>query len=98
MAETVTDTYGSIRSKVQVIIERQQMLVSRIESLRAENLRLTEQIKALEKELAKAKVDGEYLTMASVVAHKREDVEMTRSLLAELVRDIDRCIAELSAC
>lgn len=98
MAETVTDTYGSIRSKIQVIVSRQQMLVQEIENLRAENLQLKGQIGALEKELAQAKVDGEYLTVASVIAHKREDVEMTRSLLAGLVRDIDRCIAELSAC
>lgn len=98
MAETVTDIYGSIRSKIQVIVSRQQMLVQEIENLRAENLQLKGRIGALEKELAQAKVDGEYLTVASVIAHKREDVEMTRSLLAGLVRDIDRCIAELSAC
>lgn len=98
MPATVTDTYGSIRSKVQTIVARQQMLVERMEELRVENSRLAGRIRELEKELAQARVDGEYLTVASVIAHKREDVEMTRSLLAGLVRDIDRCIAELSAC
>ncbi|MDE6461687.1 MAG: hypothetical protein K2L32_02790 [Muribaculaceae bacterium] len=43
------------------------------------------------------KIDSEYLTVASVIAHDRAEVESARSLLAGLVRDVDRCIAELSA-
>ncbi len=98
MAGTVKDTYGSIRSKVEVILARQQMLVREIEAQRAENRRLESEIASLRKELEGVRVDNEYLTVASVLAHNREDVEHTRSLLAGLVRDIDRCIAELSAC
>lgn len=98
MPETLNDTYGSIRAKVQVILNRQQMLVREIEAQRAANQKLEQEINALRKELAQLRTDNEYLTVASVIAHKREDVEHTRSLLAGLVRDIDRCIADLSAC
>lgn len=98
MPETLNDTYGSIRAKVQVILDRQQMLVREIEAQRAVNQQLESEIAKLRQELARLHADNEYLTMATVLAHKREDVERTRSLLAGLVRDIDRCIADLSAC
>lgn len=98
MAESATNTYDSIRAKVRVIIDRQQMLVEKINAQMAENEKLRSEIESLQNQLQRMKVDYEFLTMASVITHKREEVEQTRAMLAGLVRDIDRCIAELSAC
>lgn len=98
MAGPATNTYDNIRAKVRVIVDRQQMLVDKINAQMAENDRLRAEIDSLQKQLQRMKVDYEYLTMASVITHNREEVEKTRSMLAGLVRDIDRCIAELSAC
>lgn len=98
MAVSATNTYDNIRAKVRVIIDRQQMLVEKINAQMAENEKLRSENENLQKQLQRMKVDYEFLTMASVIAHNREEVEQTRAMLAGLVRDIDRCIAELSAC
>ena len=55
---------------------------SRINRMRAENERLRSQV--------------DYLKMAAIVAPEREDVERTRALLSNLVREIDKCIADLN--
>ncbi|MDE5901474.1 MAG: hypothetical protein K2H33_09015 [Muribaculaceae bacterium] len=97
MTTTVNDTYKSIRSKVYVIVENQHRLTNEINALKEENAGLRAQIASLQKEMHRMKIDSEYLTVASVIAHDRAEVESARSLLAGLVRDVDRCIAELSA-
>ena len=38
----------------------------------------------------------EYLKVASVLTPDHRDVEATRAVLAELVREIDKCINQLS--
>lgn len=97
MTTTVNDTLNSIRSKVYVIVENQHKLVDEIKALKEENAGLRAHIESLQQEMNRMKVDSEYLTVASVIAHDRTEVESARSLLAGLVRDVDRCIAELSA-
>lgn len=79
-------------------MERQQMLVDEIKAARQENAALQATIEQLRRELAQIRTDNEFLTVASVISPSRDQVELTRSTLAKLVRDIDRCIAELSAC
>ena len=98
MAGSVQDTYSSIRAKVAVVIERQNMLVAKMEAVKEENAQLRATIESLRQEISRLNVDNEYLTVASVLSPDRTQVEQPRSLLAGLVRDIDRCIAELSCC
>ncbi|MDE6283263.1 MAG: hypothetical protein K2L97_04655 [Muribaculaceae bacterium] len=61
-----------------------------------------ERIAALETELAAANTkvsrleqEVEFLRIATTIAPERKDVEQTRALLTQLVRDIDKCIADL---
>jgi peptidoglycan hydrolase CwlO-like protein len=72
------------------------MLVNEIKSTRAENSRLQAQVSNLKAEIERLKLDNKYLTVSSTVAPTREDTEVTGALLSELVREIDRCIAEIS--
>jgi FtsZ-binding cell division protein ZapB len=90
------DIYGSIEAKFRVIVGRQNMLVDEIKSMRAENSRLQAQVSNLQAEIERLKLDNKYLTVSSTVAPTREDTEVTGALLSELVREIDRCIAEIS--
>ena len=50
---------------------------------------------AREKELQQLRLQAEYLTVATTLGSDRSSVEATRAMLADLVRDIDRCIADL---
>ncbi len=50
---------------------------------------------ARDKELAQMRVENENLRVVSAVWPDRSEVEKARSLISELVRDIDRCILDL---
>lgn len=98
MSETVQEIASSILAKIDVIGDRQAALVSRIEAERAENSRLRARVEELSAEVARLKADIEYLSVMRGVAPTPEQAEQGRAKLAGLVREIDRCIAELKAC
>ncbi|MDE6365959.1 MAG: hypothetical protein K2L33_00075 [Muribaculaceae bacterium] len=98
MAQNVQNIASSIKSKVAVIIDRQHMLAQTIEAERAESARLREKVKELTEEVKRLKTDNEYLTVMRAAAVTPQQAEQSRAMLAGLVREIDRCIAELKAC
>ena len=98
MAQTDSDIYAAIEAKVGFIVQRQSLLQKEIQALQQDNDRLRSSLEKLSAECQRLKVDNEYLTVASTLTPGRENVEHTRALLAELVREIDRCIADLKAC
>lgn len=98
MAEHVQDIADGIRSKVKVIIDRQNMLTQQVATERAKVESLHKTVDALQKEVSRLKADNEYLTVMRAVAVTPQQAEQSRALLAGLVREIDRCIAELKAC
>lgn len=98
MAPNVQDIAGSIKSKVAVIIDRQNMLAQAIEAERAESARLRAKVQELLAEIERLKTDNEYLTVMRASSVTPQQAEQSRALLAGLVREIDRCIAELKAC
>ena len=51
MAGSVQDTYSSIRAKVAVVIERQNMLVAKMEAVKEENAQLRATIESLRQEI-----------------------------------------------
>lgn len=98
MAEHVQDIAESIRSKVRTIIDRQNTLTQQVAAEKAKAEALQKQVDALQKEVSRLKADNEYLTVMRAVAITPQQAEQSRALLAGLVREIDRCIAELKAC
>ena len=96
MPEQNQDIYGSIAAKFRVIVDRQNMLVDEIKSMRAENVQLKAQVSNLKAEIERLNLDNKYLTATTTLVPSREDTEVTGALLSELVREIDRCIAEIS--
>ena len=50
----------------------------------------------LRHELEALKLQVEYLSVSSALAPDRDTLENTRSIIADLVREVDRCIADLS--
>lgn len=98
MAEKVHDIYSSIISKVRVIIERQAVLDealskarTEVDTLRAENARLRSEVSRLSADL-------EYMTVARTLGQDPQQLADSRQMISGLVREIDRCIAELNAC
>ena len=71
-----------MKRQLKADAEKIGQLEQDINRMRAENERLRSQV--------------DYLKMAAIVAPEREDVERTRALLSNLVREIDKCIADLN--
>lgn len=97
MAEKVQDIYSSIASKVQVIFERQSLLVESVKEARAERDALRGEVERLQKEVARLKADLEYMAVARSLGATPQQIADSRAMVSGLVREIDRCIAEIKA-
>ena len=80
-AEIVLERYALVNRQRREALDRVGELEREIRRLRAENERLRQ--------------ETEYLKLATTISPSRKDVENMRAVLSELVREIDRCIAEL---
>lgn len=98
MAQNVQDIASRIETKVAAIVDRQKLLARQLEAERAEKQRLEARVSDLEAEISRLKTDNEYLTVMRAATVTPEQAEHSRAMLAGLVREIDRCIAELKAC
>ncbi len=90
------DTYQRFIAKAHLLAERYGNLAESKREADATIEQLTQEIEALKKESAQLRQECEYLRMSAALAPKREQVEETRSIIRDLVRDIDRCIADLT--
>lgn len=82
--------------KTRLLVERYAKLTEYVHTADETIADLRATIDRQAKEINELQQQIEYLRVVSVVSPKREDVQQTRAFLAELVRDIDNCINELS--
>ena len=59
------------------------------------NEELSSTIKKQQQEIDRLQQEVEHLKVVTTLTPKREDVEKSRAFLSKLVRNIDKCIAEL---
>lgn len=85
------------------ITEKSRFLIERYKTVSVREKEASRRVAELEKELAEARktiqrltVENEYLTVASNFAPDRDSREHARSVIADLVREVDRCIADLN--
>ena len=95
MARDFNTQIQSLSAKMAVIAEKYSVLESQYRDAREEIIQLKAVVLAREKELQQLRLQAEYLTVATTLGSDRSSVEATRAMLADLVRDIDRCIADL---
>lgn len=96
MAGNLQQRLDSLKSKAQLLVERyartedaRREAESRINDLELEIKRKDREISVLRQQL-------EQLQVVTTLSPRREDVERSRNFFAELLRDIDKCINELS--
>ncbi|MBO4955461.1 MAG: hypothetical protein J6C77_03550 [Muribaculaceae bacterium] len=94
---------GTLQQRLQAVTGKMHLLVSRYENLLKAKSDADARIAALEGELAaerklneRLKVEAEELRVVTTLSPKGDDVARSRAYLAELVRDIDKCIDELT--
>lgn len=94
---------GNLQQRIDKIEAKGALLAERFahisEAKRKADERIAEldaTISSLRREIADLSRQIEYLKVASVLTPDHRDVEETRAMLSELVREIDKCINYLS--
>lgn len=96
MAGNLQQRLDSLKSKAQLLMERYTRMA---DAKRAADERIGEleaQIERKNREINVMRQQIEHLQVVTTLTPRREDVERSRAFLTELVRDIDKCINELS--
>lgn len=96
MAATLQQRIDSIRSKARLLTERYAELLEEKRAAEAQIDELRAQLQRQQREMSHMKQQIENLQVVTTISRKREDVERSRAFLSQLVRDIDKCIAELT--
>lgn len=96
MAFDYNNAFKRIIAKANLIEERYQKLLESRNEAQARVEELEKELQIRDKELERLRTQVEYLQLASTIAPSREQVEAARALITSLVRDIDRCITDLS--
>lgn len=95
MAIDLAEQLSRINGKAQLLLIRYNALRGKVESLTSENQELRAVILAREAEIEKLKTEMEYLRIASTVDPDRKTKESVYTMLSDIVREIDRCVADL---
>ncbi|WP_148061873.1 hypothetical protein [Paramuribaculum intestinale] len=85
----------SLRTKTVLLLKRHEMLEEAATAARQRIRELEQDNERLQKRIDLLNQENEYLRVVHSVSPSRSDAENTRALLAGLVRDIDKCIADL---
>ncbi len=80
-AELLVTRFGTLRDDNQRLQQQVEDLAARLSAEQAKNARLAEELR--------------FLRMSSVIATNNDDARQLRTLLSNLVREIDACVADL---
>ena len=96
MAVDLQQRIDQINSKAKLLVERcvavEKLKLEAEEKVAA----LTREIERQQSEIESLKSQLRYLTLADVTNPTAEDRKQSRAIISGLVREIDRCIADLS--
>lgn len=95
MANDLKQTLERLRGKADLLVERYQLLLQEKQQVDMLNEELSSTIKKQQQEIDRLQQEVEHLKVVTTLTPKREDVEKSRAFLSKLVRNIDKCIAEL---
>lgn len=96
MADELQHTLNRTAEKARIILERYSIMKERLAELTAKVAEQEGMLEKIRAENQRLKSQVEFLKMAAVVAPERADIERTRALISGLVREIDKCIADLN--
>lgn len=95
MTGELQQTIERLRAKMLVVSDRFTLVCRQRDTALARIAELELERDTLRKQVGELRQEVDFLKIATTIAPERKDVEHTRALLAELVREIDKCIADL---
>lgn len=96
MASDLQQTLDRISRKARLLTERYSIVLKERDEAQARIEELETTVYDMRKEIEELNRRVEYLTIVTTAIPLRKDIELSRARLSELVREIDRCISELS--
>lgn len=96
MAFDLSQALQRISEKSRFLTQRYNVVVQERDQARQRVDELTRAVQERDRELQALRMRVEFLTVVSTMAPDREAIEKTRALITKLMRDIDRCIADLN--
>lgn len=96
MAGNLQQRIDRLQSKATLLADRYKAVKRGREEAEVRAAELQAEVLRLERELSLKNAEIERLKVSSVLTPDHRDVEATRAFLSELVREIDKCIAQLS--
>lgn len=97
MASELRDTLQRLQHKSEVLIEKYHALSQQCQQLTQQLTQQQERCQQLEQKVQRLQSENEYMRMAHAVAPTPQAVQQSRAMIARIVRDIDRCIAQLNS-
>lgn len=95
MALELEQTLDRLGEKSRFLVERYRVVAQQRNQALSRIEELKQALQAREKEVEKLKLKVEYMTLASSIAPDKSALDKTAAIITGLVRDIDRCIADL---
>ena len=96
MAGNLQQRLDSLKSKTQLLVERYARMENARREAESRSNELEQEIARKDRETKVLRQQLEQLQVVTTLSPAREDVERSRKFFAELLRDIDKCINELS--
>ncbi len=100
MAAKVKDEHQerieSLQAKTRLLIEKCNVLAKRGEETEERMVQLERENLSLKQQIEQLKVQIEYLQVVSTINPSREELEQTKKVLSDLVREINKCINDLT--
>lgn len=96
MAETLQEKLDQIQRKSELLVAKYNMLKAEKESVENQNIELEELIEKLKQELKECLNENKHLKIARVISTTEEELLKNKAILSRMVRDVDKCIAQLT--
>lgn len=96
MAVNVFELLQRLSQKSNLLAQKYYAAKEEVAKVREENENLQQEKSEMQVELEKLRLENEYLRVSHKIAPTPEDVKTSRKMIAELVRNIDKCISQLN--
>ena len=96
MADTLSDIFGRMLGRLQILVEKYNALKAYNQQLNEEKSALEKEIQRQKKEIEGLTMENHYLRIARISAPDKESIAKSRELVAKLVRDVEKCIEQLN--
>ncbi|MBQ4917600.1 MAG: hypothetical protein UHD04_07170 [Muribaculaceae bacterium] len=96
MATDLHSTIQRILGKTDVLVEKYQALVEELGEVEAEVRKLRNENASLVKENQMLRQENDYLKLARSIVPSQDRLEESKAIVNQLVRDVDKCISQLT--